>query len=208
MSLWHIFSDSWAFLFIYSTCKCFWKSHLLFFINLEKSASFQYDCNRPILAVVEPYRQGCYPMSFTILVSWLIISVYQTRFYLLCQLSTIRNCLTPEMTRTLVQAFIVGRLDCCNSIFVGISDQLLQRLQLIQNASTCLVTGARKYDHISPTLRELHWLPVRQRISFKLAVLMFKCLHDLAPPYLATYCTTTSSTAGCSHLHSARSRHG
>ena len=61
-----------------------------------------------------------------------------------------------------------------------------------------------QYDHISPTLRELHWLPVRKRITFKLAVLVFTCLHGLAPPYLATYCTTTSSTAGRSHLRSAQ----
>jgi len=71
-------------------------------------------------------------------------------------------------------------------------------------AAARLVTGARKYDHILPTFRELHWLPVRKRITFKLAVLVFKYLHGLAPPYLATYCTTTSSTAGRSHLRSAQ----
>ena len=45
---------------------------------------------------------------------------------------------------------------------------------------------------------------VRKRITFKLVVLVFKCLHGLAPPYLETYCTTTSSTAGRSHLRSAK----
>jgi len=47
------------------------------------------------------------------------------------------------------------------------------------------VTGTRKFDHISPVLRQLHWLPVRQRITFKLAMFTFKCLHGLAPSYLA-----------------------
>jgi len=125
-----------------------------------------------------------------------IAAVSRACFYQLRQLRTIRTCLTPETTRTLVQAFIGSGLDYCNSLLVGISAQLLQRLQVIQKAAARLVTGARKYDHISPTLRELHWLPVRKRITFKLAVLVFKCLHGLAPPYLATYCTRTSSTAG------------
>jgi len=64
----------------------------------------------------------------------------------------------------LVQAFIGGRLDYCNSILV---------------AADRLVTGARKYDDISLKLCELHWLPVRKRITLKLAVLVFKCLHGL-----------------------------
>jgi len=115
-----------------------------------------------------------------------ITAVSRACFYQLRQLRTIRKCLTPETTRTLVQTFIGSRLVYCNSLLVGISAQLLQRLQVIQNAAARFVTGARKYDHISPTLCELHWLPVRKRITFKLAVLVFICLHGLAPPYLAT----------------------
>ena len=54
---------------------------------------------------------------------------------------------------------------------------LMQRLQAIQYAAAYLITGARRRDHISPVLRQLHWLPVRQRVQFKLAVLVFKALH-------------------------------
>ena len=79
----------------------------------------------------------------------------------------------------------VGR----NQLFVGVTGRLLDKLQLLQNAAARLVTGARKFDHITPVMRELHWLPVRQRIRFKTAVLVFKCLHGLAP--------------GRSHLRSA-----
>ena len=64
-----------------------------------------------------------------------ITAVSRACFYQLCQLRTIRKCLTPETTRTLVQAFIGSRLDYCNSLLVGISAQLLQRLQVIQNAA-------------------------------------------------------------------------
>jgi len=61
---------------------------------------------------------------------------------------------------------------------------LIQRLQSVQNATARLVTGARRRDHITPVLRQLHWLPVRQRIDFKLAVLVYKSLLGLTPPYL------------------------
>ena len=62
---------------------------------------------------------------------------------------------------------------------------LLQKLQSVQNAAARLVSGASRRDHITPVLRELHWLPVRQRIHFKLGCLMYKSLSGQAPQYLA-----------------------
>ena len=86
----------------------------------------------------------------------------------------------------------------CSSSF-GRS-RLLDKLQSLQNAAARLVTGARKIDRITPVMLELHWLPVRQRIRFKTAVLVFKCLHGLAPEYRSEYCKLTT---GRSHLRSA-----
>ena len=60
----------------------------------------------------------------------------------------------------LVHAFISFRMDYCNSLLCGITDGLLQKLQLVQNAAARLVTGARRRDHITPVVHELHWLPV------------------------------------------------
>jgi len=108
---------------------------------------------------------------------------------------------TPEAMKTLVYAFISSRIDYCNSAFTGISGQLLQRLQAIQNAAARLITGARRSQHMTPILRQLHWL--RQRILFKTPVLVYKCRHSMAPSYLSTYCMPTSSHDGRCHLHSA-----
>ena len=58
---------------------------------------------------------------------------------------------------------------------------------------------------MTPILRKLHWLPVYQRITFKTAVLVYKCRHGMAPPYLSTYCEPTSSHGGRCHLRSAES---
>ena len=65
-------------------------------------------------------------------------------------------------------------------------------LQSVQNAAARLVTGARRCDHITPTLRQLHWLPVRQRVLFKIAVLVFQCLAGQASSYLADDCQLVS----------------
>ena len=108
--------------------------------------------------------------------------------------------------KTLVHAFVSSRLDYCNSLLYGVSDELLQKLQVIQNAAARVVTGARKFDHITPVLHELHWLPVRQLIRFKLAMTVYKCLSGLAPAYLADDCVLVSSVASRRHLRSAEAR--
>ena len=95
-------------------------------------------------------------------------------------------------TKTLVQAFISCRLDYCNSLLFCIRDGLFRRLQSVQNAATRLVTGARLCDHITPVLWQLHWLPVRQGVVFKIAGLVHQSLVGLAPAYLADDCRLLS----------------
>ena len=88
----------------------------------------------------------------------------------------------------MVQAFVSSRLDYCNSQLCGIAGNLLQKLQLVQNSAARLITKTGRREHITPVLRELHWLPVRQRIDFKLAVLVYKVLHGQLPQYVAEDC--------------------
>jgi len=134
-----------------------------------------------------------------------IAALSRSCFFYIRQLRSIRQSLTPDALKTLVYAFVSSHIDYCNSILAGVSGQLLQRLQSVQNAAARLVTGARRSDRTMPILCQLHWLPVRQRIIFKTAVLVYKCLHGMAPPYLSTYCEPTSSHGGRHHLRSAES---
>jgi len=99
------------------------------------------------------------------------------------------------------QSFISCHLDYCNSLFSGITDGLLGRLQSVQNAAARLVTGTRRCDHITPVLRQLHWLPVR-RVDFKLALLVYRALHDATVAYLVDDCQLVSHT-GRRRLRSA-----
>ena len=77
-----------------------------------------------------------------------------------------------------------SKLDFCNSLLCGIPKHLLWKLQSIQNAAECFVTPSSKYDHITPLLMQLHWLPIARCIKFKNVLLTFKCLHDLSPFYI------------------------
>jgi len=78
-------------------------------------------------------------------------------------------------------------------------------LQGVQNAAARLITGTRKFDHVTPILRELHWLPVAQQIQYKIAMLVNKCLRGLAPTYLAELCRPVVHLIGRLHLRSAAS---
>ena len=84
--------------------------------------------------------------------------------------------ITTAAARTAVQGFVFRRLDYCNSLLYGMSDDLFRKIQSIQNASAPLVTGTRRCDHITPVLHQLHWLPVRRRIDNKIARLVHQSL--------------------------------
>ena len=96
----------------------------------------------------------------------------------------IRKYLSPSSTERLVHAFITSKVDYCNSLLFGISTSDLAKLQRLQNSAARLVTRTKRSDHISPVLYNLHWLPVSERIKFKILLITYKIINDLAPSYL------------------------
>ena len=72
-------------------------------------------------------------------------------------------------------------------MLVGLPAYLLDRLQSVLNAATRLIFRKKLYDHITEATASLHWLRARERIIFKVAVMTFKVLHRLAPPYLGPF---------------------
>ena len=97
------------------------------------------------------------------------------------------------------------RLDYCNSVFYQLSAADLQALQSVLNAGARLIImRKRKYDHITSTLHDdLHWLPIRQRIVYKLSTIVHKCLHGSAPSYLMNLCVPVATDTSRRYLHSA-----
>ena len=109
----------------------------------------------------------------------------QTCYLELRRISTIKNYLSKDALKTLVCAFVLSRLDYCNSLLGGISHKLTQRLQKVQNNAARLISSSPRHAHISPILKDLHWLPVEQRIKYKLLLLTYKCLTNQGPSYLS-----------------------
>ncbi len=78
---------------------------------------------------------------------------------------------------------MTSRLDYCNALG-GCPASSINKLQIVQNAAARVLTRSRKYDHITPILQSLHWLPIKFRISYKILLLTYTAINDLAPAYL------------------------
>ena len=113
-----------------------------------------------------------------------ITKTCSSAFYYLYNVRHIRKYLSRSNTESLVHAFVTSGLDYCNSLLYGLPKYQLSKLQRVMNASARLVYCAPKSCHITPLLRELHWLPICYRIEYKILLLTFKVLHGMAPDYL------------------------
>ena len=118
-----------------------------------------------------------------------VVSMIRTVNLELRRISAIRHLLTVQATQTLVSAFVLSRIDYCNSLLVHCPQSLLQRVQKLQNNAARLVLRVPKSDHITPHLRTLHWLPVDARIKYKIACLCFNAVNSSGPVYLSDLVT-------------------
>ena len=110
-----------------------------------------------------------------------ITSVCRASHFHLRNIGSIRRYLTPETCATLVHSLISSKLDYCNSLLIELPETQINRLQRIQNSAARIVSLRPRHEHITPVLENLHWLPVQQRIMFKVVLFVFKCLNGLAP---------------------------
>jgi len=114
-----------------------------------------------------------------------VTTTVRAYFAALRQIPSVRCSLTQDALLTLIRSLVITKLDFCCSALTGVSGLLMQRLQSVLNAAARLVFSARRSEHTTPLLRELHWLKVPERIQYRLCVLTHRCLHGVAPPYLA-----------------------
>ena len=110
--------------------------------------------------------------------------VYQLR-----NICKIRKYLTTDATKSLVHALVISRLDYTNAVLSSVSNTLVYKLQKIQHFAARVISGTSRNSHFTPVLRALHWLPVKQRIQYKIIVLAFQMIHGLAPSYLCELIT-------------------
>ena len=115
---------------------------------------------------------GCYHNNF------LICSIRQishtAAFFWLHNIKRISRFLPRDKLEMVLQAFVTSRIDYCNGFLYGLPDCEIAKLQRVQNAAARLLMPCKKYDHNTPILINLHWLPVRYRINFKIYYLLSK----------------------------------
>jgi len=131
--------------------------------------------------------------------------VLSSSYSALRQIRSIMPSLPSHALNTLVTALVHSRLDYCNVVFAGLPACDIQRLQSVLNTAVRLVAGSSRRDHVTSLLRDRHWLPVKQRVEYKLCVMVHRCLYGDAPAYLADLITTSAASTGRAGLRSAAS---
>ena len=133
-----------------------------------------------------------------------ISSVCRAAYLELRRIASIRPYLTQSATAQLVSSAITSRLDYCNSILAGLPLKQISRLQRVQNNAAKLVLRKSKYDHVTPLLQELHWLPIKFRPQYKIATFVYRFFDGSLPGYLSqTLCAyepTRNLRSSCEKL--------
>ena len=144
-----------------------------------------------------------------------IQQICQTAYWHLHNISTVRSCLTPEAAASVMHSLVISRLDYGNALVYALPDYVIQKLQKVQNFAARLVVRCGKQTHITPILKKLHWLPIQQRIEYKILLLTFKSQHDQAPDYIKDILrpytpgrTLRSSSSGILDTHRTYTRYG
>ena len=102
----------------------------------------------------------------------------------LYKIGRIRKHLDTTSTKKLVHALVMSKLDINNGLLYGLPKKTIAPLQRVQNSAARLITRTRKFEHITPVLKQLHWLPIELRSQYKLITLVHKSLNGCAPEYI------------------------
>jgi hypothetical protein len=103
----------------------------------------------------------------------------------LYKIRQIRIFLSIDTTKSLIHAFVTSHVDYCNALLAGIPQYQVQRIQRVVNAATRLIHHCPRFSHITPELIAIHWLPVKYRVEFKIALLVYKTLNKMDPIYIS-----------------------
>ena len=136
-----------------------------------------------------PFKQTVKNLGFTLdchlTTNALVSNISRTCYFELRRLASIRRFLTSTATATLVSAFVLSRIDYCNSLLFGSTHDETSHLQRIQNNAARVIVRLPKSSSITTHLRSLHWLHVKVRSTYKIACLCYHCHSSTVPSYIA-----------------------
>ena len=112
------------------------------------------------------------------------------------RLPSLRRQLGRDVMARLASALVLSRLDYCNAVFTGLPASTLAPLRRVLHAAARVVMDLRPRDHVSPALRDLHWMPIKQRTEFKLCLLVHKTLVGHSPAYISDLLTSAADVSG------------
>jgi len=170
-------------------------------VNLRKlsSADLTLSVGNDVIQLVTVVRDLGVYLDNELTMKQYISRVVSSCFFQLRRLRQIRRSAGEEVTKRLVTALVLSRLDYCNAVLAGLPESTIRPLQRVQNAAACLITDTKPSDHINPVLMPLHWLPIKSRLLYKLCLLMHLIHTNQQPAYMAKMVelTATSSSQSC-----------
>ena len=113
------------------------------------------------------------------------MNICQTAYFELKRISSIRRFLSEDATKTLVTSYILSRLDYCNCLLMGTPNSVIQPIQKLQDFAARLVLLAPRHHHSTPLLEKWHWLPISERIKYKVACMCFSAINGSGLAYLS-----------------------
>ena len=124
------------------------------------------------------------------------------------KISSVKSFLDYNHRKVLVTALVLSQLDYCNSLLYNIDTTLLNQLQRVENCAAKLIFNRRKYDYgLSSLYNSLHWLQIKQRIIFKILLLVHKCIYSLAPIYLRELITLSYNFSRTGNMLTVKTRY-
>ena len=141
--------------------------------------------NSQCIRMVSTVKNLGFRMDSSLILRAQITALKSSCFHKLRNIAKMKYYLSPQQMQVLVQSLVISSLDYCNALYYGLNSSLLNQLQVIQNRACRTVLGLKRKDAVSEHLQHLHWLKIEQRIEFKILLLVFKSLNNLAPTYLS-----------------------
>ena len=125
-----------------------------------------------------------------------IVKTVSSCFSSLAQINRVKHMFDRSTLITIINTLVFSKLFYCSSVWSSAAATNLLKLQAVQNFAARIICGSRKFDHVTPLLKELHWLPIKSQLYLHDAVLAFKCMTGSAPTYLSSKFLTRGEVSG------------